>query len=144
MSKRNPLIGFGSWTLWDLNPLNYALKNDFIENLIHMASVSCNFVSGFPNAKILKAYEPKSVSPDADGFSKYHHSGSAIALSWDDFSKEEILMNPFTTIFIDSNQNKSISVVVFEDHVILVQDFKGSLYDATSNYRVVHKSNSVM
>ena len=75
MSKKKPKLLFGMWTLWDLNPNNYSLKNDFIENLVHIGSVVSGLAMQFPNPKIIKAYEPKAMNPDASKFERYHHSG---------------------------------------------------------------------
>ena len=66
MSKRKPKLLFGNWTMWDLNPSNYSIKNDWVENLIHIGSITSGLACQVPNAKIVKAYEPNTYGYVSD------------------------------------------------------------------------------
>ena len=133
MSKRKPKLLFGNWTMWDLNPSNYSIKNDWVENLIHIGSITSGLACQVSNAKIVKAYEPNSISPDAVKFDKYHHSGSAITLTWDDFNKEETKANPAIVSFLENQSDDLVSVVLYDDCIKVVQDGRGCLFELTDD-----------
>jgi hypothetical protein len=140
MSRRNPKLLFGSWTLWDLNPDNYALKCDFIDNLVYIGSIASSLSMSFPDVKIVKAYEPKSINPDASKFERYHQSGSAIALTWRDFNKEETKVSPIIASFLEKQTEDFVSIVLYDDMIRLIQDGRGSLYEIIDGKeRVIYK-----
>lgn len=140
MSKKNPKILFNNWTMWDLNPDNYSIKNDFIDNLIYIGSIASGLANSFTGAKIVKAYVPRSVNPNASKFEKYHGSGSAIALTWDGFSKDEVKINHSVISFLEEQKEDLISIVLYDDMIRLIQDGNGCLYEIVEgNERVIYK-----
>ena len=130
-SKRSPKLLFGNWTLWDLNPGNYSLKNDFQDNLIYIGSMASRLAMSLTREglKIIKAYEPNSLNPDATKFEKYHQSGSALALSWNEFSKEDTKTDVRIQLFLDRQDSDYVSVAVYDDMIRIIQDGKACLYE---------------
>lgn len=140
MSRKNPKIMFNTWTMWDLNPNNYSMKNDFLENIVFIGSVASGLAMSFPNPRIVKAYEPMSMNPNASKFEKYHGSGSAIAITWNDFNKEETKISPIIASFLDKQTEDLVSVVLYDDMIRLVQDNRGCLFEIIDGKeRVIYK-----
>lgn len=142
MSKNKPKLLFGNWTMWDLNPNNYSLKNDFLENLIHLGSVVAGFARKIDGCKIIKCYEPLSVTGDVCKFEKFHCSGSAIALFYEGYNKEEMKNNLLINSFLDNQLDTFVSIVLYDDMIRFVQDGKAALYELVDGKeRVIYKKS---
>ena len=142
MSKKNPKLLFGNWTMWDLNPSNYSLKNDWLENLIHLASVVSGFTRLVDDCKIIKAYEPSSVSGEVCKFEKYHNSGSGIAIALSNYNKEEMKNSLIVNSFLDNQVDYFVSIVLYDDMIRFVQDNKRCLYEIVEGKeRVIYKGS---
>lgn len=151
MSKSKPKLLFNKWTLWDLNPLNYALKNDFMENLVYIAYCVNSIVDHLgEDVKIVKAFCPESMFKDAVGKEKKHSYGNAIALTWKGYDKDDVKANPIFTMFVDKNNVPAINVMIYSDRVMFFVDSDDSTEpayvaeDTNGSYRVIYKSNCVM
>lgn len=141
MSMRKPKVCFGGWSLWDLNPGNYSIKNDFIENLLFMGSQVAGIARILgDNVRIVKGFEPMSKNPDATKFEKHHASCSAIALSWDSYEKEKTKNDPNLRLFIDNQTEHAISVVLYDDMIRFIQDNRACIYEIVDNKdRVIYR-----
>ena len=95
MSFQTPRMTIGNITLWDLNPNDIAIKNDFQDNLLSLAADLMSIIRGWhPTVKVLQGMSSlsklKSKTKTPTYLEKRYCSANALCITWDKFDKEAI------------------------------------------------------
>jgi len=141
MSMKNPKVVFNGISIFNANPDNYALKNDFLENLVYVLASASPMYNALACNTVVRGFVPKSKLPDADTYERYHCSGSALALKYN-VSKENAKM--ILIEFLSSQQEApTLSAVLSDSEVTFVADNHAALVEKADNsYRTIWKQDS--
>ena len=137
MAKRTKVL-FGTLSFNDLNQGNYALKNDFIENLVYIAEITSGVLQQFPH-EYVEGFIPSSIlkkTGRTDRFVRYHASGNALAIRYS--GSLEVVKNIIINYIITNKE--PISVVLTESTIRFITNGKSCLYEPDNkSYRVSFK-----
>ena len=135
MSKSKPKVLFAGMTLWDLNPDNFSIKNDFMENLIYVATVSGGLIKYIKdklfieNVNVVRGYKSYGSCDKPTYWEKFHCSGSAILFTWEMFNREEIKKLLLESKFVESIDDDRISIVLDDAGMRIVNNNKSMLIE---------------
>ena len=117
MSYNNPRATIAGLSLWDLNPNDIAMKNDFQDNLISLATDLLSRLVGV-KPKVLKGMSSlaklKSKTPNPNYLEKRYCSANALCVTWEGFNKEET--KTVLRDILGAFENK-ISILIHDDSI---------------------------
>ena len=139
MQSKSEFVLRNGFSIRDLNPENYALKNDYIDNLFTTAyqvidkiaipsGLNISIVRGF----LSRNYIENELSKEAEGHTLIYRfsKGLALSITWDDFNYASALT--VARHFVDSVSNSTC----------IVTDKCLEVYRKTKKQEILHKTSS--
>ena len=105
-------------SLWTLNPMNHALRNDYISDLLGMSvSFLPRFYKTFNNCKVLSGFVSRSKCDKDDMFSEYFSTGRGIILSIPNVG-DAVLMEGLRKIL---EPLRSFTIIIQDDFLMILR-----------------------
>lgn len=133
MSFKNPRLKVAGVSLWDLNPNEIALKNDFQDNLISLAIDSLSVLArlGIADIKILRGVESlskmKMEKRALTVIDKKFATANALSVNWTNFNKEKI--KNLLRDNLDKFEN-NLSFIIYSDRIELYRSSKRAIEES--------------
>jgi len=135
MSYNNPRIDFRGINLWDLNPNEIALKNDFMDNLLGLAYDVTNVIGQIVHPiKVIRGMTSlsklKSEIVNPGYIEKRFTSANALEITWDKFDKEDtktVLRN-----VLGSFENQ-LSILIKDQSIVLYRSERRAIEEELEN-----------
>ena len=106
-------------TMWTLNPMNHALRNDYIANLLGLAvTVLPKFYKTFNGVKVLSGFISRANCDQDDLYAEYMSSGCGITVSIP-MVTDSVLMDGLMKI---CEPLGGVSLIIKEDILIIIKD----------------------
>lgn len=105
--------------LWQLNPMNHALRNDYIENLMHLAVVVLpDLYAKYGSVNVVEGFVSKSLIDANDLFRNKKCSGNCISVNRWTIPDSE-LIEGLKDILI--NKPLPLTFVLVKDKIIIIK-----------------------
>lgn len=129
-------------TLRDINPNNYALKVDYLDNLLslwYLTIPATEKVLG--NFKIIKGFSPMQKDckkENVDKYERYHWSGSGLGVTGDFINFNDKELNDLLIILLsyfkdEDNPNDGITIIRYPDFIRFIRCSKFQLLEFNGN-----------
>lgn len=106
--------------LWELNPMNHALRNDYVDNLISLAVVTLPHIyNSFGKCSVIEGFVNKNDQSDS-GFINFKREGRCIVLSRSEMDESELIKKLREVL---EKIKSNVGIIVALDRIYLLKEY---------------------